>query len=101
MKMQMVHNLAGILPRVGHGAVAGFSDARALGHLLHSSENVAEYCGIVNVQIIHRSEVFLRNHQYMDRSLWLNVVKGQNQVIFIDLIRGDLTGDYLTKNAVR
>lgn len=100
MKVKVRHYLAGVLSRVRHGPVTGFSDARCFRHVLHGGKHMTQHCGVVSVQVIHRSEVLLRNHQYMNRSLRVNVVKGQYQVIFIDLIGWYQTGDNLAKNTV-
>ena len=100
MKMKVRHNLAGIFSGVSHRTVAGFGYPHRFGYVLHSSKDVAQHGGIVSVQIIHRSEVFLGNYQHMNRGLRLNVVKSQYLVIFVDLVGRYLAGDDLAENAV-
>jgi len=100
MKVKVRNNLAGIFSGVCHRAVAGFSNPHRLGYVLHSSKDAAQHGGIVSVQIIHRSEVFFGNNQYMDRGLGLDVVKSQNLIVFINLVGRDLTCDDLAENAV-
>ncbi|HWH69145.1 MAG TPA: hypothetical protein VNT26_07155 [Candidatus Sulfotelmatobacter sp.] len=100
MKVKVRHNLAGILTGVCHRSVAGFSYAHGFGYVLHGSKYAAQHGGIVSMQIIHRSEVFFGNYQYMNRGLRLNVVESQHLIIFVNLVGRYLAGDNLTENAV-
>ena len=63
-------------------------------------QNPAEHLRIVCRCRCQRCDVLLGNYQNMDRPSRVDIVEGNYLVVFLDLLRGDLSIDYLAKNAI-
>jgi hypothetical protein len=100
MKVEVVHNLAGVLAGVRTGPIPGFGDSGGLGNLLHSREKVAQECGMLSVQIIHRNDMLLGNHEDMNWGQGLYVVECDDVFVLVDFGRRDLTCHDFAEDAV-
>jgi hypothetical protein len=100
VKMEMENDLTRVWAIVGHHPVARFSDASLRCHLLNGTHKVAHQCRIPYWDLVEGRDVLLRDHQEVHRGLWVDILEGQDMVIFIDLGRRDLPPDDLTKEAV-
>jgi hypothetical protein len=56
---------------------------------------------VVSVDLGNRGNVSLGNHQKMRGCLGGNVIKCEAQVVFIDLIAGDVAGNDLAEQTIR
>ena len=94
----MGHTLPGLLADVGDHPVA--LKTQLLGHLGDDGKDVGHHSGIFGSDLSHGSNVSLGNHQKMGGRLGLDVVKGIDRIVLIDLVGRDLAVCDLTKQTI-
>lgn len=95
MEMQVEHRLAAVPARVHNQPVAALGDALLLGDLVADEQQMSEQARVGFIQLSHGGHMPARDHQRVDRSLGIDVVKGDALVVFVDdfggnRLRGDL-----------
>jgi hypothetical protein len=77
-----------------------FGTALFFGQFLGLVEQPAGQANILRLQFHDIPDMLFRNEEEMNRRLGGNVVEGQEFVILIDPLTGNLPGNDLTKNTV-
>ena len=99
VEMEMVDGLTGQRAHVGDHAVA-LGDAQVLSQLGDDGVNMPHHRGGLLGHLGGGGQMDLGDHQKMDRSQGVDIIKGVAEVILIDLAAGDLPGDDLAEQAV-
>lgn len=99
MHMDVMHGLPTQLIAVHHHAEA-FRAALLIGQALGGKEDVPGQELVVFAQLIEGTDVFFRDHQKMHRRLRADIVEGDDLIIFIQLARGDVSGDDLAEQTI-
>ena len=89
VEVQMLHALAGIGAAVGDDPVAVFQTF-CLGDLGDHPEDVGHHSAVFFGDAVAVGNVGLGDHQHVGGSLGGNVPEGVDQVVLVDLGRGDL-----------
>lgn len=97
--MQMKYRLAGAGADVEHGAVSVFNIALA-GDLSGGQVTASDQFSVFFLCLFQSGKVLLGNDEHMRRSLRLDVVKGEDVVVFIHFLRGNVTVDDAAEEAV-
>ena len=95
----MLDALAAVVATVIYYSVAVFKTER-LCDLRDFGENICDYISIAFVKLVCTANVLLGNNQNMHGSLGLQIMKSNDFVVLICLIRRDRAVDYFTKNTV-
>lgn len=61
----------------------------------------ADDFGVVRLGFLQPREMFLRNDEYVRRRFGINVFEGENVFIFVNFLRGNLTPEDPTEQAIR
>ena len=88
MEVQVVDTLTGLLTDVGDHAVA--IQTQLLGDLGDDGEDMGHHGGVVLGHFGDRGDVGLGDDQEMGGSLGIDVIKGEADLVLIDLIGRDL-----------
>ncbi len=103
MKVQVMHLLATLFAGVGDDPKAslriGFGTLRE-GQLGRQREHAPDQGLVFRTNMGHRDDVDLGNDQKMNRRPRVDVVKGQNLVVFVDFARRNLARDDFAKYAI-
>lgn len=100
MKMDMKHALPRLVVGVHHQPVTMLGEALLCGELFGGEKQLADQHGIIALQIIDRGDMFARNDQDVGRRLGVEITKGDDIPIFIDLGGWDLAINNLAKDTV-
>ena len=103
MHMQMLHLLPSLVTGVDHHPEPALRVRIApllQGQLRHQGHDLAHECRVLILQMSHGRDVGLGNDQKMHRRPRVDVVKGINFVIFINLATGDVALGDFAKNTV-
>ena len=93
--MQVWYSLARGGTVIENKAETGLAHAKALRHFSGFEQQMAEDFVIFGRSLSDSRNWFLGNNQNVGRRLWLNISKGQYQVVFINNCRRDLARDDL------
>lgn len=94
VKVQMIHGLASIRSRVHHGAEAFAQPLLFCDRFSHLVQ-VAKNALVSGREMRKRSDVLAWDHENMHRRLGMNVGEDNRVIVFIQLLRGNLTrGDF-------
>lgn len=99
MEVEMEHGLTGLLSDVGDDTVALYP--QFFGNLGNDLKDVGHYRAVALVDSSGRGNVHLGNDKEMGGSLRIDVIEGQTQIILIDFVGRDLTGDNFTEQTIR
>jgi hypothetical protein len=97
MKMEVKNALARVGACIDDYAKAFLRDALFVRELGNNQKNMANYFSIGSVQIRKRRDMLARDNQNMNRRLRIDVLKGQDRVIFVDHITLNLLLDNATE----
>src|SRR5258705_494430 len=99
--MQMIHALTGIATGVGHNAITFSVQPLLACHGGSKGQQAAEQAlAIVARGVAHRRNVPGRDHEHVDRRLWVYVPEGEGVNRAFHDFRGDLTRYDLTEETV-
>jgi hypothetical protein len=84
--MEVKDALTTILSDVGHQAIAVILQAQRASHFCRSKEETTEQLSVFDTSIRNRNQGLAWNHEDMNRRLRLNVSKGDDMLIFIELL---------------
>ena len=99
MHMDVMHGLSAQVIAVHHHPES-LRAALLVGQALGGKENMPGQELVCLAQVIEGADVLLGDHQKMHRGLRPDIVEGDNLVIFIQLARGDVSGDDLAEQTV-
>ena len=103
MPVQVMHFLPAFSAGVGENAktTLGVGLAALLqGQARRQRHHAPEQGFVLGAHLSHGSNVLARDHQKMHRCPRVDVVKGKNVFVFVDLAAGNLAGGNLAKNTV-
>jgi hypothetical protein len=100
MAVKVIHRLPAVGFAVYHKARAIFLAAVASCDFLRFEKQVPKQSSIFWLGFHEVGEMLFGNHQQMHGRLRIYIVKRQNLIIFVHLVRGHLAFYYFTKNAV-
>lgn len=98
--MKMLDGLPRMVSTVGDDAEAISRKPLLCGDLSNDFEHMGNRSGIICIHMSGGWNMLLGNHQDMHGRLGIDIVEGQNAIVFIDLFRGDFSSDDFTKQAV-
>ena len=84
MNVQMKNALPRFRIGINHGPKAGSFNSLLLCRASHDSQQMTEKLPFILQIIIQGSNVFSRDHQQVNRSLWMNIVKDYTTFIFMN-----------------
>jgi hypothetical protein len=90
--MEMRDGLAGIRPIVKDQSKA-VDQAQAFSHLRRLEQEMAEDLMIFRLGLGNAWDGFLGNEQHMRWGLWLDIAKGNHEVIFVNYCSRDFARD--------
>ena len=96
----MMNGLTGFFSRIEYDAEAVLIEVHDLSDFLDRIEHFAGYIGIIRRQGSNALDVFFWNDQNVYRSDGIDVLKGEEIVVFPNLSARDIPGDDLAENAV-
>ena len=96
--MEVGHRLARLRPAVGHHPEIG--NALLPGHLGNDLKGVGHHGGVVRRNLPAGAEVGLGNHQEVGGRLGVDVLKGVDQLVLIDLVGRDLARRDLAEQTI-
>ena len=97
--MQMKYRLSGAGTNVVHGPVSVF-DAALAANLRRHQIAVADDLGIFRCGILQIHNMPLGNDEHVRRRLGIDIFEGVDLIVFVNLLRGNLTGDDLAEEAI-
>lgn len=100
MVVDVEDGLLAVLAGVGDHAEAAFVDAEFAGGRLDALVDFQEGLGVVLVEAEHVLDVFFRDDEGVGRGDRVDVVEGEDVVVFVDFFRGDFACDDFAENAV-
>ena len=89
MEVQVRHALAAVLPNIGNDTVAVFVYAEVLAQPGDDRKHMAKQRRVRLAQCGRRSDMPLGDNEEMDRGLRVDVIKSQQGIILIQLVRGE------------
>ena len=98
--MNMEYGLAGTLVAVEYQAVTVFIDAFISSDLPGDKRHLARYCYVLVLEVINCRNMLLRYDQNMRWRLWIDVPEGNDVIVLIHLVAGNLTVSDLAKQAI-
>lgn len=98
--MDMKYGLPGLCIAVHDGAITGFGYAFVGGDIFCRQVHFTHQFSIISVQIIEGGYVFFGDYQNMGWGLWVEIAEGQNIVVLIHNIPGDIASYYFAKDTV-
>ena len=98
--MQVRHGLAGIRAVVEHEAKTILLEAKLLRDRGGFEHQMAEHLVILRRRFGDARDGFLRNQQNVRRRLWVDVAKGDDEVVFINDLRRDFARDDFFKQGL-
>ena len=99
MEVQVIHRLARLRPAVIHHAKISIA-AELIRNLCNHRKDVAHNGAVCVVNFVRAGDVFLWNHKEMYRRLWVDIVESVAQIILIDLLARNFSGNDFAKQAV-
>lgn len=87
MEMDMKYVLTGIFSGIQHYTVSTFFYPHLLGNLARTPEQMTEDFFFLIRNINERGKVFFGDEQYMSRGLGIDILEGNDLVIFIHYLR--------------
>ena len=87
--MQMVDRLASLSPDVRYDSIA-IHQTKRLRQLADHFQTMPKRWDIFISRISNAANLFARYHQHVNRSLWIDVVKGDTQFVAMNELRGNL-----------
>jgi hypothetical protein len=100
MGMQVLDKLAGIRPGVDDQPVTLFGDTLIRGNFLDGQQQMAQQAFIPIGDVIRIGDVFLGDDQDVNGCSGVDIMEGQDLVVFIHDLCGYLAGYDLTKYAI-
>ena len=97
--MQMLDRLTAVFPAVVDDPIA-VRQPFLRGDFFRHEENVRDDRRIFLRQRVGGSDVLFRDQKHMRRSLRIEIAEGENLVVLVDLIAGDLPGRDLAENTI-
>ena len=101
MNVQMRDGFSSVGAVVDDGAKARFREAFLLRDDAHARKEVPEEGGLFRGRFRDARDELLRNKEEVDRGLGLDVSEAEAEVIFINDLGRNFTGDDLLKNGLR
>jgi len=99
VNVKVENRLASSRTDIEHRAVAVLDPSLA-GNLSGHQMTASDHLGILRGRFLETSNVFFGDHQHVGGCLGMDVLKGKRMLVFIDFLRGELTGDDAAKQAV-
>lgn len=99
VQVKVAYGLSAVVARVDDGAVT-VGQALLLSDLVGGGEEVAKEYRVVGCGLGQGLEVLLWNEQDVGRGLWIDVGKGEDVVVFVELGDGDGAGGDLAEETV-
>src|SRR5690606_16057384 len=99
--MQVIDFLAAFAAGVHHEAKAAIMAGCAAvvkGQLLHERHHSTQPGGVVGSDVGQRAHVVLRHHQQVNGRGRIDVVKGDELIVFVNLLGGNVARGDLAKN---
>jgi hypothetical protein len=87
VNMQVKDRLAGFRVRIDNSSVSGSVNALLSGHAPHNGHHVAEKHLVLLQAVIERNNMFSRDDQQVNRSLGVDIMKGDAVLVFIGYLR--------------
>jgi hypothetical protein len=97
--VQMLYSLLSILASVDHAAIAVLETLLST-DLFDLEHHVGHQLGMLVCKVVERSHMDLRNHQHMNRSLWVSIAEHSYLIVFVDHVGRNLAVCQLAKNAI-
>ena len=98
--MEVVDGLAALVAHVEDQAIAPVADAGLPGNRCRCLKETAEEGAVLCRQLAGRGNVLLGDQEDVGRRARIDVVDGEEMVIFVDLRDGDLARGHATEEAV-
>lgn len=99
MKMDMVNGLPPVLPAVVYNAVAIF-EVFLLCNFCDCFKNAGNLNAVGGIYFISRADMLFRDYYRVKRRFRVNIAKGVNILVLIDLCARNLSCNYFTKKTV-
>lgn len=99
VKVEVEDGLAAARPDIVNRTIAIF-DAAFTAELGGYELRVADDFYVLGARRIDAGDVLLRNNQDMRRRLRIDVLEGEDDLIFVDLLGGNLSGDDSAEEAI-
>ena len=99
VEMKMLNRLASVVTAICDNAVTP-AEIFALGDLGNSFKDLCNERAVFRIDFICRCNMYLGHYKNMYGCLRVDIAESINIFVLVDLRRGDLTLDYLAKNAV-
>src|SRR5688572_3372795 len=97
VQMCMKYHLPTLAIDVHGHTVAGQS--MLAGETLRRQQQAADELAVLVREVVQRRDVRFGNHEAMERRLGVNVLEGQDALVLVDSLGGELTRDDLAKQA--
>jgi hypothetical protein len=97
--VEMKNSLPSTGANVHHSTVSVLNVALAR-DLRRNQVTAANHVGVFSLCVVQSRKMFLRDHQHVRRSLRLDVFKGEDMLVLINLLRGNLATDNAAEKAV-
>src|SRR5687768_5521135 len=99
MQVDVEHGLSRSRIAVEHCPVTGTVVALFFGNVRGGAHHGADQPVVRRRQVVERRDVLLRDHQDVHRRLRVDVVEGEQLIVFVDLRRGNVTRNDLAEQA--
>ena len=90
---------AGVFSVVDGQAKSVFVQAKVACNIFGLQEQMAEHLTIIRFGLGDAGDRLFGNHQHVHGGLRVNVVKGEDEVVFVDNVGGDFAGDDFLKES--
>ena len=95
----MKHRLAGAGAHVNDCTVSAFNVALA-GDLGSGKMAPSDEFGVMCIRFLQAREMLFGDHENVGGGLRMNIFKGKNVIVFVDLFSGNFTAKYVAEKAV-
>lgn len=99
VEVQVWYRLAGVLSAIGNHTVAVFQPLLG-GNFRDCFKNVCHGSAVFRRDCVAGRDVYLRNHQNMDRRHRMNVAEGIDGIVFKNFGRGDFPRNNFTEQTI-
>lgn len=90
---------AGVFSVVDGKAKSVFLQAKVARNIFGLQEQMAEHLMIIRFSLGDTGDRFFWNHQHVHGGLRVDVVKGEDELVFVDNVGGDFAGDDFLKES--
>src|ERR1700741_3858702 len=93
MDVEMRNGLSAVVTAIDHQSETGLAEAEICCKLLPGQQEATQQRAVTRLGFRKPWDYSFRNHQYMNRRLWIDIVERQNLVIFEDDLRRDFSSN--------